>query len=47
MFDKSSHYPLLNIKWDEEKVQQTICKIADDAISCFDYESRKGEWCQF
>lgn len=39
MFDKSSHYPLLNIKWDEEKVQQTICKIADDAISCFDYES--------
>ena len=33
MFDPSRHYPLKNIKWELELVQQAIRDIADDAIN--------------
>jgi hypothetical protein len=32
MFDPSRHYPLKNIRWERELVQQTIQDIADDAL---------------
>jgi hypothetical protein len=32
MFDQSRHYPLKNIKWELELVQQAIQDISDDAI---------------
>lgn len=33
MFDQSRHYPLKNIKWEPELVQQAIQDIADDALT--------------
>ena len=40
MYDPSRHYPLKNIKWELELVQQAIQDIADDAINQIN-QSRK------
>jgi lantibiotic modifying enzyme len=40
MFDQSRHYPLKNIKWELERVQQAIQDIADDAINQLDQSGK-------
>jgi hypothetical protein len=40
MFDPNRHYPLKNLKWELELVQQAIQDIADDAINQIN-QSRK------
>lgn len=41
MFDKNSHYPLVNTQWDADLAQETIYRIVEDTISCVDIE---GSW---